>query len=1332
MATTYIDSNGNLVTSENKKKKNTYTYIDDNGNLASAEVPNIPTTNKKKKNNAWINLTAFDDGYDFGDVTRSILGTSQDVGKNLFKGAMSAVEGINDFTAQGLGGVAHLVGAEEAAKRLRNYAGQETFTNDNVLTKTILNSGLIPGGKTLNIVDELTGQKGSKFVTEQMNKNIEKTSVLGDSSRGIAQGVGQLGGQVALQSFGVPWQVTAFTGAASNEIENAFQNDSTYGQAFTSGLISGLSEVGSEYLSGGANKFLGMTSLGSKFIDKLGGKITNKALSRGLKTILDVGGEGGEEIISGLGTAIGRKLTYMSDKDFKEIYSSEQALDDFIGGALVTAIAGVPGNVRSIARGENSFTGLTANEQKVLDKELQNRIQEQQKDGKELSQKEINKIEEQVKNDMSKGRISVETIEEALGGNNTTQNDILLQNSYNERANRSVAYNADLSKYKGKQKEIVQKAIDSGVLNNTNRSHEMVDLVAKLAEDKGMDFDFVNNEKLKDTGFALEGKQVNGYNTGTSIGINIDSNKALNSVIGHEITHVLEDTDLYNELQKSIIEYAKTKGEYDTRLKDLQELYKDVKDANVENELTSDLVGDYLFTDEDFVNRLYNNNRNVFQKIYDEIKYFVKQVAPGSKEAKQLEQVKRAFEKAYNQNTTNENSKVKYDLKENKKYGTYWNIETGKDIFKNLKTKKELRQSAIEYLKNGNENFDIVDSLNKDDTVRFIRKSGEEYVYGKNSQKLTNEEYKQKMRIAPSIDDLIDNATIKYKSPLTHDNKLFPNGYDNFQGTLKIDDNYFKYIVRLGLNKDSNSIFYDLSLENLDKQKGTDTIVPQSKRPSLINNKSVPLSEKSISQKSKNVNDIPTKYSIQENQNNTQELDNSSFSNEKNYRGSHQIENAKPITELNVDDITTKIKDIDGYLTNQSESDLRKLKKILNNPNEKVTIYRASPVNELNSGDWVTTDKSYAKNVANNNGGKVYSYEVNANELYYPDNVNDLPSLHRLSSFQYNENTQNNVKYSVSNVDNQGRELSKQQQEYFKDSKVRDEDGNLLEVYRGDDNTINVFDREKAGIRGSWYGAGFYFTSNPHEASFYGDVNNYYLDIKNPYIPSNDIKKQDGTIDFAPSFYEDFENRFKNQLPDDFKNRNDKGKIARDVLEKNGYDGVFNGTNYVAFNSNQIKNIDNTNPTTNEDIRYSLSEQNKKIAPVGNYQIKGKDVKLEKIAPVKETTKPNIPTKADIEAKEIPKNPTKETAKSKDVSIPLAKKDNVLRVAANNIAKQINKTGGFDLKERSWAKTSTESDILKDKVYIEDLDRTTLPAKVKIDNKNNEGINRFISYRLLL
>ena len=79
----------------------------------------------------------------------------------------------------------------------------------------------------------------------------------------------------------------------------------------------------------------------------------------------------------------------------------------------------------------------------------------------------------------------------------------------------------------------------------------------------------------------------------------------------------------------------------------MAELYKDVKDADIDKELTADLVGDYLFTDQDFINNLFTKHRNVFQKLYDEIKYLYKVAAAGSKEARELEKVKRAFDKAY-------------------------------------------------------------------------------------------------------------------------------------------------------------------------------------------------------------------------------------------------------------------------------------------------------------------------------------------------------------------------------------------------------------------------------------------------------------------------------------------------------------------------------------------------------------------------------------------------------------------------------------------------------------------------------------------------------------
>lgn len=177
-------------------------------------------------------------------------------------------------------------------------------------------------------------------------------------------------------------------------------------------------------------------------------------------------------------------------------------------------------------------------------------------------------------------------------------------------------------------------------------------------------------------------------------------------------------------------------------------------------------------------------------------------------------------------------------------------------------------------------------------------------------------------------------------------------------------------------------------------------------------------------------------------------------------------------------------------------------------------------------------------------------------------------------------------------TDNQGRTLSKQQQEFFKDSKVRDENGNLLTVYHGTEANagipqeywFSIFDEGKQGNNGSWFGNGFYFTTELEHAKEYahskGNVYETYLNITNPYRPY-----QNGNS--MLSFQEDFKNNFEEakNIDGDLT-----GKQIQNILKQNGYDGIIIGDNIIAFNSNQIKNIDNTNPTNNPDIRYSISE----------------------------------------------------------------------------------------------------------------------------------------------
>ena len=336
-----------------------------------------------------------------------------------------------------------------------------------------------------------------------------------------------------------------------------------------------------------------------------------------------------------------------------------------------------------------------------------------------------------------------------------------LAESYNEKARRGQSFEADLSKYDTKQQDVIKKAVESGVLNNTNRTHEFVDMIAKISADKGVSFDFTNNEKLKTSGFAVDGKTVNGFVDGEgNITLNANSSKWLNSVVGHEITHILEGTELHTALQQTITEYAKIKGEYQSRYDALAELYEGVEGANIDNELTADLVGDYLFSDSDFINSLSTEQPNLFKKIYNEIKYLCKVATAGGKEARELEKVKKAFDNAWKeggkaQKITTDKGDVKYSFGVSQsEINDYVEAAYAKENTEDYKKYAEPSERLLNDVANEID-IDGYSHALRDNDIRHIRNShGEE----------TNEKYpvtKDDIKLIPWIVENYDKVFVK-------------------------------------------------------------------------------------------------------------------------------------------------------------------------------------------------------------------------------------------------------------------------------------------------------------------------------------------------------------------------------------------------------------------------------------------------------------------------------------------------------------------------------------------------------------------------------------------
>lgn len=248
--------------------------------------------------------------------------------------------------------------------------------------------------------------------------------------------------------------------------------------------------------------------------------------------------------------------------------------------------------------------------------------------------------------------------------------------------------------------------------------------------------------------------------------------------------------------------------------------------------------------------------------------------------------------------------------------------------------------------------------------------------------------------------------------------------------------------------------------------------------------------------------------------------------------------------------------------------------------------------------------------------------------------------------------------FLYSDRDSEGNELSIEQQEFFKDSKVRDADGNLKVVYHGTYEDFTIFDITKTANANA-FGKGHYFTSQKEDAQKNyasgegADVRTkieglawlYFEEMgytEDDYESNDSVDAWNEAYDKAEKFYQSGKVM---QVYLDIKNpvyargselydANGDFVTARsaEYLKELGYDGIIDyeaasrfghfqdlnedTAHYIVFDSNQIKLTSNQTPTSNPDIRYSDRDN------VSSYETMGE---LERLR------KDNERFKADIE-----------------------------------------------------------------------------------------------------
>lgn len=1464
-----------LVNYERKKNDDYWWDKDKNiisniGNVAKKLFVDSDRKNKYAKDDKYDSLLK-----EYNDTIKAIETVSLD--NKTYKGFSGSVDKVSD-TILG-NAVTSRKGIESTVKKILGQTPTDeetTLTYEEMLAQKARQETTGAGGVGLDILGSVT-----RMLPQMM---------VGNSTGALAMGFANYGG------------------SAYNQ---ARQEGATEKQATAYGVISGslemmLNKILPSYNIGGKNVY------GKTLTDNIMNQVvTNSAFKNFVfRTVNDAAGEFTEEYLQEFLEPIIKNTVLQQDNgaDFwntmkddvdkglkqlgSQLFNKENLYAGSLG-ALTSGIMGFQSNTDAYRyekrTGRNAETGLTANEQSVMNDEvnkrtveaqkkaavdsevnkiikeqektfgtltdaekagIKNQVQEKLDNGEidfttlKLKNSEIKTIENRVKEDLQKGYIDIDTIENTLTQEKTVQikeleqrlrnianeqektqieeklnqlridrandlknklrQDIYLQESYAELARKSEKFTYEAKKTDSEIKKNLAEDFKK-IANNTNKSHETFETISKIAEDRGVSYGVINNEQLKQLGYDIEGKNVNGLVRTMQDGkqkvlVNLDSDKAINTIVGHETTHLLEGTKEYTNFQEYIKNYAKTKGEYNTRYKELSNLYRGVN-ANIETEVTADLVGDYLFTDTDFVRNLSVESPTIFKQVYDYIKHVYNLATAGSKEKRQLEQVKYKFEEAYKQSNVQVNNGIQYSMIgekgalnatniNSKNQFLLTNLEKAKSMAKSGKSNDEIFKATGWFKQYGKWKFEISDSILDGVTINNVKKNHEYLLSDILNHKDLFIAYEDLKNTKVSFADLknyngymvggqydakkknieLNNKLLDTKNPdkaikqvLMHEVQHKIQQYEGFKngstGLLgeeaykrskgEIESRETEKRLEMSYEQRNNKIpeavhsrmdsIPELLYNKFGKEKSvydnnidTDSIVDIN--GDFINKKSNEILEGSDAERI-----------FRGNRKKQKELDNSSFSLDQRVSGDALLDAQDFIDE--VKSVGAEVDD-NSYVTVYHQTS-----------DENADKIRQSGKMIANE-DYVYFSTSKNATQSEGRGQTKLEFKIPAEKLMlddiFSDNADVKIPLKGKKTLDVSNYLVNDTKYSISDTDNKGRTLSNEQMEYFKDSKAVDENGNLKVLYHGTGTTIDEFKTEFTGRGNDQYGSGFYFTDNQSEAEGYktsiteklGGTDNpnviaSYLNIKKPIIAdgsnlsnSNIEMTHKQTVEIikkAPNLYDVDESPIGNwhdvwndgvkdymiddvathyegdlmSLENDFFHEN-ATEFRQAVCDATGYDGVIhtygNGnTHYVAWFPNQIKSIDNANPTLeNANIFRSLSNQNE-IAPRNSKLTYGEDIKfqekpvIEEISPVKTGNAPegyNALTEEDLpyleqQYNETPREdtaPPKPEIDAEDSGIPMRRvkpeqtvNDEIARILTEEPKKQDTRN------KRKWA-----------------------------------------------
>lgn len=828
---------------------------------------------------------ALQDGYQFGDGLKTIGSTLLSTGQLAGEGVIRGGEGLVKFGADIFGGMSDHINTnlekavglhkgktkEEINKEKANSRTEMMKTNytdalmkavgkDDEYKKLVESNSLIKSDNMGGAITQELGRQSlnlllaNKLNAFQLPANVDKIGKIGNSA-------------VKIFNKGLS-SAPLIAGSYGSGMEEAYQNGATTNEARRYGILNAATETATEWVTGGIP---GLKGSAGKGLDGLASKIigepieeTSKSLSKALlKSGYKLIGEGTEEALSEYINPYIKQFTYEynNDKDvlgnIKEAHSKvspQDMITSFIMGAITAGIIDAPNNLSDIKSGY--VNGKIA---KLNTK--QNNINNSTENTTNLNNLQSSNINNQESINSSQSSLN-------LANNNLLNNDI------NTLSKPAYQYTPSDNEKINNLRESASKYFD-----NSANVQNLVNTFEKIIKDKNYNVVFDNTISNEN------GNQVNAQiktlsNGETEIRINPNSDRAGEFLIMHEVTHAIET----NSMKELVLDYASKNQEFSQNLESLKKTYGT---EDVSSEVLSDISGQ-LFGNQEFINNLSMEKPNIFKRIYNSIVSLANKITGNSKESLFIKDLKNKWETAYR----TQNSNV-----DNQKYHISSNISTDIDnVLNNINERNpvKIRDYTPKVL---------VDNGIKDlpmyENPSHIRKNilTAKEAHNKGLSVMPKDHYHGlgKDLYIKAIDSL-DNPKVIFKRNNSNNYVILTaikdNNNNNIIVPIEIETTTNVNNIKIDTNRVKTVYGYDIKNPNLNDYikhnlNNNEFIkIYEQKKERGTGNSTVASSSygNNITQSNDNVK-LPTKYSMQNKENNTQELDNSSFSLLKNSDG---------------------------------------------------------------------------------------------------------------------------------------------------------------------------------------------------------------------------------------------------------------------------------------------------------------------------------------------------------------------------------------------------------------------------------------------------------------